>query len=79
MGVIFADLLNQCIALGMQNMKDTIGRDISDLENIGPPSFLAEANLDSSLSNVEEIMEYPPSKNAEKLTPRQKRHQMKDR
>lgn len=69
---VVADLLNQCIALGMRSMKDS-----SDLENIGPPSFLAEANLDNSLTNVEEIVDYPP--HSAKFTPKQKRRQIKER
>ncbi|XP_065220907.1 adenomatous polyposis coli protein-like isoform X2 [Planococcus citri] len=70
------NLLNQCIALGMRSMKES-----SDLENIGPPSFLDQANLDSSLTNVEEIIDYPPTKNQKvtKTTPKQKRHEIKNR
>lgn len=55
-------------------------KESSDLENIGPPSFLDEANLDSSLTNIEEIMEYPPGKNQKgKITPKQKRNEIKNR
>lgn len=61
-------------------MKDSTDRtkELSDLENIGPPSFLAEANLDNSLTYVEEITDYPPCV-SETLTPRQRRNQLKDR
>lgn len=55
-------------------------KESSDLENIGPPSFLDEANLDSSLTNIEEITDYPPGKTQkERCTPRQKRHQIRER
>lgn len=53
-------------------------KDLSDLENIGPPSFLAEANLENSLTFVEEITDYPPCPN-EVVTPKQRRNQLKDR
>lgn len=61
-------------------MKDSTDRtkDISDLENIGPPSFLAEANLDNSLTFVEEIIDYPPCAN-DVVTPKQRRNQLKER
>lgn len=69
------DLLNRAIVMGVRSMKES-----SDLENIGPPSFLAEANLDSSLTNVEEITDYPPTtKNIGKFTVKHCSHQIKDR
>lgn len=59
----------------MRSMKES-----SDLENIGPPSFLDEANLDSSLTNIEEIMDYPAGKNPKgRCTPKQKRSEIKNR
>lgn len=69
------DLLNHAIVMGVRSMKES-----SDLENIGPPSFLAEANLDSSLTNVEEIADYPPTnKNIGKCTLKHRSNQIKDR
>lgn len=59
----------------MRSMKES-----SDLENIGPPSFLDQANLDSSLTNVEEIIDCPAeNQKVTKTTPKQKRHEIKNR
>lgn len=66
-----ADLLNQCIVLGMQNIKELTDHfdGLNYVDRICPPAFLERA---------EEFSEYGTVKN-EKFSPTQRRPRSKER